>query len=104
MTEHFQPVRLVPVSEWTFYLYKVTYWKEDMNPAFDHRVKYLVSTDTHIDDEVQEVWPSDWYISYSYEEVCEVNRPLQVGTIHGMRLSESAISAGEREAAARNLK
>lgn len=95
--------KLVPVSEWNFYLYRVTYWRVDQDVHSPHKTKYLVSTDTHIDGEVQEAWPSDWYVSYTYEEVCEVQRPLQIGTIHGCRISESAVTAGAREARAHGL-
>lgn len=93
---------LVPVSEWQFYLYKVEYFyrSDDTAPM---KTIYLVSTDTHIDSDVQDNSPNDHWTRYQETEIAEVRRPRQVGQIHGIRMDESARSAGEREAKAKGL-
>lgn len=100
--DFFPVAQLIPVSEWEFYLYRVEYFyrADDEKPTW---TKYLVSTDTHIDGEIQEYAPNDHWTRYMEHEIGVVRRPRQVGTVHGMRMDESAIEAGQREARARGL-
>jgi len=92
----FEPVKLIPVSEWVYDLYKVTY-----SNAYDNTktiVKYFVSScENHLDGDVQDNWPSDYYEVYEWEIVCEnVARPRVVGVLYGMNMSESGLECGIR--------
>lgn len=96
-----QMAKLIPVSQWIFYLWKVEYAHEEEGPTI--RTRYLVETDTHI---ATTAWddvsgPAGSWAQWSI--VCQVERPRQVGTLYGMRLDESGRAAGEREARARGL-
>ena len=93
---------LVPVSEWKWFLYRVDYFyrAEDTKPLC---TRYFVSTDTHIDYEIQEHSPSGFWTRYQEVEICEVSRPRQVGWYRGQRLDETAREAGLREARERGL-
>lgn len=105
MTEKMEDfvVTLVPVSEWAWYLYRVEYKLLPDSPTT--RTRYLVSTDAHIE---HEVWAADAGAPFDcmyadWEIVKQVGRPQQVGVMYGLRISETARSAGEREAKALGL-
>lgn len=98
-------VRLIPVSEWTFCLFRVDYYavNEPLAGVTKPVVsRYLVSTDTHLDEEAQENGPGHW-VMYEYTEIAVVSRPREVGRLYGCRVDETARAAGEREARARGL-
>lgn len=97
--------KLIPVSEWRWHLFKVSYHVKDGEPA--ELVKYIVTTDTHIEGEIFDgaTWPSPSYDFARWEPAAtDVARPRQVGTIYGKRLDETGWCAGEREAKQRGLK
>lgn len=73
---------LIPVSEWVFNRYRITYSQNEMGPVL--LTKYLVSTDTHLDSIVQDAWPSSSY-NYYFAEVVEENvpSPPQIGIMYG---------------------
>jgi hypothetical protein len=92
---------LIPVAEWTWNLYRVTYHLDE-NDLTPRLTKHLVTTNTHVQGEICETegaWPTPSYRYARWEPVKEnVARPRSIGSIYGMRLDESAWSAGEREA------
>jgi len=99
--------RLIPVSEWQWDLWKVTYHTTPEGPAEPGYDRYLVSTDTHVQGEVCEGdrWPSP-HLNYArWEPVAEkVRAPRAVGSYYGQTLYEDGWAAGEREAQERKLK
>lgn len=91
----FKTVELVPVSKWVYDLYKVTY-----SPSYGsgEKVKYLASScENHLESDIENNWPSDYYETYQYEKVLDnVGHPRSIGHLYGLNMSESAISHGER--------
>ncbi len=91
---------LVPVSEWVWWLYRITYHSSDG----DTRVRFLVSTDTHLDLEVQDRWPSDHLSSYSWDVMARATAPRQLWCpILKRQYPEDAWESGDRQAAAMNI-
>ncbi len=74
---------LVPVSEWVYNRYRITYMASEDGPVL--LTKHLVSTDNHLEGTIEQNWPSKFYTHYRWE-VLEANvaRPPQIGVIHGM--------------------
>lgn len=91
--------QLIPVSEWIFNLYRVTYHYHE-NDEIARHTRHLVSIDRHAQGEILETegeWPSEQFRFARWELIKEnVVRPKQIGVVHGMRLDESGWSAGER--------
>lgn len=91
--------RLIPVSEWSWTLYQVDYYTDDLEDTASSLTKYIVSTDTHVEGEVCEygVWPRPSLTFARWVPIKEnVARPRQIGTVYGQRIDESGWSAGER--------
>lgn len=92
--------KLIPVSEWVWWLYRITYHGSDG----DTRVRFLVSTDTHLDSEVQDRWPSDHLSSYTWDIMARAKPPRQLWCpILRREYPEDAWECGERQAAAMNI-
>lgn len=93
----FEPVKLVPVSEWVYDLYKVTYSKRGSG---DKLVKYFVSSYVnHLEGDINDMWPSDHFNEYEWEIVSvNVTRPRVVGVLYGRNISESSLQCGMRMA------
>lgn len=91
---------LIPVSQWEYDLYRVTYHKDDQT-----KIKYMASScSNHLEEDIQRFWPSDYYDEYSYEVISEnVSKPKVVGNFHGINMYETSLSHGERLAKALNL-
>jgi len=91
---------LVPVSEWVWWLYRITY-RDDFGNT---RVHFLVSTDLHLDDEVQRRWPSDHLSSYTWDIMSRATPPRQLWC-NALRRQypEDPWTAGDRQAAAQNI-
>lgn len=88
---------LVPVSEWVWWLYRVTY----RNDSGNTQVHFLVSTDTHLDDEVQRRWPNDYLTSYTWDIMARASAPRQLWCSALRRqYPENAWDAGDRLATA----
>lgn len=87
---------LVPVSEWSFNLYRVKYFTSEGGRLVKH--SFCVSTASHIESEVNR----DYYIPQECEwvewepVVQNVRRPLQIGTVYGQRLDEDGWISGRR--------
>jgi hypothetical protein len=73
-------VRMIPVSEWEWNIYKVTYYNglydEDQDleilkkNSYGHKSYYLFSTDDHVEGDAGRFSPScDWYAWENEEEV-----------------------------------
>ncbi len=91
---------LIPVSEWKWHLWMVTYHKGQNGPVVN--LRYLVSTETHVAGEVLDDhdWPNadvdyaKWALSAE-----NVRAPRNIGMFYGRPISESGWAAGNREAA-----
>ena len=90
------PVELVPVAQWVYDLYKVTYWRDEQMTRFIKTMFFASSSEGHLLADIDENAPgSECY--YTWETVKEnVGHPRQIGTLHGLPISESARSHGER--------
>lgn len=84
---------LIPVSEWVWWLYRIT-WRNHLGET---QVKFLVSTDTHLDDEVQRRWPSDHLSSYTWDIMARAKQPRQLWcNVLKRQYPEDAWEAGDR--------
>lgn len=89
--------KLKPVSEWTWNLYRVQFWYDEEETQPYGKPQALVSTDCHISEEVQHIWPSDRAEYATWEVVKEdVPRPKIIGNMYGHPISEGARAAGLR--------
>lgn len=98
---------LIPVKDWVWNLYKVTYHRTEDSPAEPGFDRYIVNTDTHIQGEVCEgdSWPNAQLTYAKWEPIVEkVRSPRSVGHYYGHPLYESGWEAGRREAEQRGLK
>ncbi len=96
-----QTIDLVPVSEWVYDLYKVSYWTEP--PELDGKListKHIASScDNHLASDANENAPHrcNWM---SWEVVKEnVGHPRVIGHMHGLPMHEDGLSFGRRLAA-----
>lgn len=92
---------LIPVKDWKWVLWEVTYHKGENGPVLNRR--YLVSTETHVAGEVCDGgdWPTGIEVDYAkWEPIArDVREPRSVGMFYGRPISESGWAAGNREAA-----
>lgn len=87
--------KLVPVSEWVWWLYRVSY-RDDYGNVKNF---FMVSTDTHLDSEVQDRWPNDTWSSYTWDIMARTTAPRQLWcSVLRRDYPESAWDAGERVA------
>ena len=63
---------LVPVDEWEWWLWRVT-WSNDRGETL---VQWCVNTDTHVEGEVQHRWPSDYWTWAVWEPVETCSAPM----------------------------
>ena len=86
--------KLMPVDEWEWFLYEVTYTGPNTKPL----VKYAVSTIDHIKHECldHEYWPSDRYEWAEWKSISKAKRPRQISEMYGLRVDESAWAAVEK--------
>jgi hypothetical protein len=75
---------LVPVSEWPWALYKITFMENDGSTG-PTQVMHLITTDTHLDNDVQARWPSSAYNWYTSELIQQCNEPARVPSRHGVQ-------------------
>lgn len=93
---------LIPVHLWTWHLYKVTYHQYEGGPA--EVTDYAVSTERHIEYEVQDRCPGDWVGSIQWYCVADkVDAPRKIGRMYDQPISEGAFEAGRREAKKRGF-
>lgn len=87
---------LVPVSEWEWWLWRVT-WRSEQGQT---KVMWCVSTETHIAGEIDRRWPSDHWLSCIWEPIDQVKAPRTLWCVaRRCEYPEDAWTAGEREAA-----
>lgn len=82
---------LVPVSEWVYHRFRITYWYDDEQTRPYHRMATVVETNDHVGTEVDRHWPSQQIACASWEPI-EENVPnpcVRVGTLHGMPIHEN---------------
>ncbi len=100
----FPVAKLIPVSEWVWHLWKVTYHRGENGPV--EHIRYTVCTETHVEGEVcdGDDWPSRELTHVKWEPVADnVKAPRPVGSFYGRPISESGWEAGKREAQSRGL-
>jgi hypothetical protein len=91
---------LVPVSEWEWFLWRVI-WRNDFGQT---KIMWCVSTETHIEGEIDRRWPSDYWKSCTWEPIEQVKQPKTLWCSALRReYPEDAWTAGEREAAQHQL-
>lgn len=97
-------MRLLPISQWVYGLYRVTYHEREDLPA--KLTRYNVSTcDSHLECEVKEEWPGEWAKWFKWELVEDkVSPPRVIGNVYGTPLYESGWAAGKREKEKRGLR
>ena len=92
-------VELVPVSQWVYDLYKVTYWSGDPDVAGSQVIKtahIASSSESHLQSDANENAPRD-DCYYTWEVVKEnVSHPRVVGSIHGLPIYEAGFIHGRR--------
>lgn len=92
-------VQLVPVSQWVYDLYKVTYWSGDPDVAGSQVIKTVhiaSSYEGHMTSEANESAPRDECF-YTWEIVKEnVGHPRVVGQMYGHKVHETGLSFGRR--------
>lgn len=94
----FPTAELIPVSEWTYDLYRITYHATEDGPArvTDHVV---AACENHLIDEIEDRWPGEWATYYQWERIKEnVPAPRVIGQLYGHAMHESGIAAGRRMA------
>jgi hypothetical protein len=79
---------LLRVTDWPWALYRVTWTRTNSDETF---VRWVVSTDTTIDDDCQDRWPSDSWVRYTADEVALVKCPrvLPNRGLGGTRLEDT---------------
>lgn len=91
---------LVPVNEWEWWLWRVTYNSDNGQTLST----WCVSTDTHVESEVQGRWPSDYWTWAVWEPVERCNAPLTLWCSALRReYPEDAFEAGKRVAELKGL-
>ncbi len=94
-----KPVELVPVAQWVYDLYKITYWSGDPDVAGSRIVgstSIASSSENHLKSDAWEHAPS--FAEYMTFEVVKENvgHPRVIGSIHGHNIHEAGIVHGRR--------
>lgn len=97
-----KPVELVPVAQWVYDLYKVTYWSGDPDVAGSREVgstSIVAASENHMKSDAWEHPPHN--AEYMTFEVVKENvgHPRVIGSIHGQPLYEDGKSHARRLAA-----
>jgi len=93
-----QTAQLVPVSQWVYDLYKVTFWNSD--PAAGgtviRSIHIAASSEGHMEQQAWENSPS-WAEFMTWEIAKEnVGQPRVIGSMYGINVYESGRSHGRR--------
>jgi hypothetical protein len=88
---------LIPVSQWVYNLYKVSYWTDqrELGGKLISTI-HVASTESHIPSDAVEYAPqrADWM---TWDVVKEgVGHPRVIGNMHGHSIHEDALSFGRR--------
>lgn len=87
---------LVPVAEWEWWLWRVTF----RNDFGNSQAFFVVSTDDHLDLEIEDRWPSEWFTNCTIERMARCDAPRQLWCrARKCQYPEYAWDAGAREAA-----
>lgn len=97
-----ETIELIPVSQWVYDLYKVSYWVGE--PEKGGRVVKTThiasSSENHLSTEANENAPS-WCDFMTWDVVKEdVGHPRVIGQLYGQNIHESGIVHGMRLASA----
>lgn len=98
-----QTAELIPVAQWVYNLYKVTYWNNDPDIAGSQQIKtasIAASSESHMNSEAWEHAPGGAEFM-TWEIVKEnVGHPRVIGSIHGLSIHEGGWAHGQRLAGA----
>ena len=72
---------LIPVSEWPWALFRITWWARDKTQS---KVLWLVDTQDSMWDSVQDRWPSDYWMSFDYEMIQRCKEPTRLPSRNGV--------------------
>lgn len=91
---------LVPVNKWEWWLWRVT-WRNDFGQTL---AMWCVSTETHVEGEIDRRWPSDYWKSCMWEPIDRCGAPLTLWCSALRReYPEDAFEAGKRVAELKGL-
>lgn len=92
-----QTAQLIPVSQWVYNLYKVTYFTGVTEPGRPIKTIHLAaSSEGHLHSDVEEYAPRD-ECQYTWELVKEnVGHPRVIGGIRGLTVHEDGLCHGRR--------
>jgi hypothetical protein len=94
-----QTAELIPVSQWVYNLYKVTYWSGDPAVAGSRQVSstsITASCENHLSSDAWEHPPRNAEF-ITWEVVKEnVGHPRVIGKLYGLPLYETGYSHGQR--------
>lgn len=86
---------LVPVSDWEWWLWRVT-WRDDFGRTL---VMWCVSTETHLEGEVDRRWPSEYWKTCTWEPIEVTTEPRRLWCpVRRCEYPEDAWDAGDRVA------
>jgi hypothetical protein len=91
-------VKLIPVDQWIYDLYKVTYWSGDPDVAGSRVIKSIhlaSSCENHLSSDANENAPGECWMSWEIVKH-NVGRPRVVGQMYGQSVYESSRSHGQR--------
>jgi hypothetical protein len=93
-----QTAQLVPVSQWVYDLYKVTFWNSDPDAGGTviHSIHIAASSEGHMESAAWENAPRR--TEYMTWEIVKENvgRPQVVGSMYGIDVYEGSLSHGRR--------
>lgn len=93
--------KLVPVDQWEWWLWRVT-WHDICGRTM---TRWCVSTETHVEGEIDLRWPSSYWINCTWEAVAQVRKPRKLWCpARQCHYPEDAWTFGDREAARLQLK
>ena len=73
---------LLPVSEWSWALYKITWWN---NVKTERKIMWLVESGVDgVYDRVNDRWPSTYWASFDYERIQDCKEPPRLSSRHGV--------------------
>lgn len=91
-----QTTKLIPVSQWVYNLYKVTYFSEGAVTRHFKTIHLAASSEAHLQSDAEEYAPRD-ECQYSWELVKEnVGHPRVIGAIRGLTVHEDGLCHGRR--------
>jgi hypothetical protein len=86
-----QTAKLIPVAQWIYDLYKVTYWSDDPDKG-GRAIKVIhltASCENHLESDANANCPGPYWMSWEIVKH-NVGQPRVIGSIHGLPLYEDS--------------